>query len=102
MITFEIDGETRVGNDISEKWIAERFRVANDSSRLPCVLARIDTSECKMALSTPACSGRGGAGRPPRGCEVQVLQLWEQAHLNQNKYTAGNVISFLHRLKQVA
>ena len=102
MVTFEIAGDSRTGNDISESWIAERFRVAKDRNRQPCVVAHIDTSDCKIRLATPNCNSGGGGGRLPNCHEAPILRLWDQAGLNRSDFAIGSVISFWKKLRQAA
>lgn len=101
MVTFQINGQQRTGNDITEQWINDQFRSAHPNGQPPCVRVTVQTADCNANLTTPPCGGGGGGGRAPNAQETQLFKLWEQAHLNDGRYSAGNVISFLKRLKDV-
>lgn len=98
MVIFQINGEQRSGDDITEQWIIEQFNAATQNGGLPCFRATVQISDCDAILATAACGG-GGGGRILTDRESQLVTLWQRAHLNDASYSAGNVISFLKRLK---
>jgi hypothetical protein len=54
-----------------------------------------------MGLASAVCTGNGGGGKPPNKLEELIFNLWDHYGLNSKKFTGGNLIAFLQRLKKL-
>lgn len=100
MVIFEIDGERRVDNDITEPWITQQYRNARESGHFPCVKVQIDTADCKLNFATASCGPRGGGGRELTKEEQRMVLIWEQSGLTEAEFPPGHIVSFLKRIQQ--
>jgi len=87
--------------DVSESWIYQQVESRRKDSHPVCVIVTLNNGSINVLLSTPHCSKRHGACRRPNEKEAEIIRLWESEHLNDPKWTAGNLINFVkkaHRL----
>ena len=96
----------RIGNsekelsEASESWITHQVRERQHDGQPVFVQVILKTDDVDMVLSTPQCGGGGGGGRGPNRKESEIFELWNQRHLNQNDWAAGNLIAFLKQLRK--
>lgn len=73
MITVRIGGAERPLSEATESWVNEQVGRRRNDGVAVCVQIRIDVGTVTMVLSTPACAGTGGGGRPPNDTERRIL-----------------------------
>jgi hypothetical protein len=99
MLTVEIDGETRDISDVSEDWIAGRFR-RHEGSAVSCVVIRIQTTGVDLRLASASCSGGVSGTRQPNPREQEIIELWRERNLGASTFAPGNLIAFLKQLRK--
>ena len=98
MIRVRIGDAERELSSVSESWVNQQINRRKADGQSVCVRVIILQDQLKMTLSTPGCP-KGSGGRPPNRYEEQVFDLWERRGLNEEQFTAGNLIAFLKQLK---
>jgi hypothetical protein len=102
MATITINGLQRSLSDATPQWIHDQIDPRGRDGVAVCIQVKIDTSEIRIALSTPTCQQSGsGGGRSPNRQEAQVLRIWEDEKLHTNQFSVGNVIAFVKRVTQL-
>jgi hypothetical protein len=87
-------------NNISESWINQQINRRRADGQNVCVRVIIHHDKLNMVLSTPSCRSES-AGRPPNNHEQELFDCWEQCGLNKERFTGGNLIAFLKKLKSL-
>lgn len=101
MVTLKIASELReirTAREIEESWISRQINGRRADSVKVCVQVTVQESNLDLVLSTPGCTGALGGGRSPNSYEREVFDLWAKLGLNDENFTAGNLIAFLHQL----
>ncbi|HXI73202.1 MAG TPA: hypothetical protein VNN22_22925 [Verrucomicrobiae bacterium] len=88
-------------DEASESWIVNQVNGRAHDGQAVCVQIVLKDDGVDMILSTPQCGGGGGGGRPPNHKELEILELWNHRHLNQQKWEVGNLIAFLKQLRRL-
>ena len=100
MSTISIGQSQRNLEDASESWIASQVNGRKHDGQAVCVQIQLKTAGLDMMLSTPQCGG-GGGGRPPNPKELEIFELWNSRHMNQQNWEVGNLIAFLKQLNRL-
>lgn len=100
MIRVRIGQEERELDSAGENWINQQIARRKSEGEEVCVRVIIKKGNLDLQLATPTCGG-GGGGRPPRPEEREILNLWNESHLDESDFAAGNVVAFLKRLKNL-
>jgi len=98
VITVRIGGAERPLSEAIESWVTEQVGRRRNDGVADCVQVRIEMGSVNMVLSTPACAGTGGGGRPPNDTERRIFDLWTGMHLNEPRFASSNVVAFLKQL----
>jgi hypothetical protein len=101
MSKIRIGTNERALGDATESWINQQINQRRDDGHTVCVQVFLDEGGVNLVLSTPTCTSSGGGGRPPTAHEREIFDLWSRHHLDQNRFTGGNVIAFLKQLPNV-
>jgi hypothetical protein len=87
--------------DASDGWIAQQVNRRRADGGDPCVQVSITEDGIQLLLSTPQCGKMTGSGRQANAAERRIFDLWRERGLNQEDFTGGNVIAFLHQLRRL-
>src|SRR5438477_4955478 len=102
MITLQIgDGPVMKQGDVTEGWINQQIRRRREDGQSVCVKVTISNSTVDMLLATPGCTNIGRSRQIPTPEEKLILELWTACGLNQESFTAGNLLAFLSQLEQL-
>lgn len=105
MITVKIGPDERKWesfDSIDEGWIAQQITRLQRAGEAVCVRVGVEFPNINVGLVAGQCSSGQGGGRRPNSDESRVIELWNH-HVKQNGHLSpGNIIAFLHRLRQVA
>lgn len=102
MYKIQIGSNEKQLNEASESWINHQVQERRQSGQPVCARITLKNDCVDMILSTPQCGGAGGGGgRQPRCKESEIFALWNDRHLNQNDWAAGNLIAFLKQLRRL-
>jgi len=97
MIMVKI-GEEERRFDGKPQWVREQLEGRRKEYGKVCVQVRINCVHLNIFLSTPGCAQGPGGYRPPNPGESEILDMWNQLHLNTTNFAAGNLIAFLQRI----
>lgn len=101
MVKIQIGSEERDLASADELWINQQINRRRADRHAICVRVTIQEGEFDMILSTPACAASRSRRRPPRTCEQEVFDLWEQRGLNDADFSGGNLVAFLRQLRHL-
>ncbi len=102
MVKIKIGEYERVLEEADEQWINQQINQRRSAGENVCVIVTIQETNLNLMLSTPTCGGHGfGAGRPLNSQESRILDLWKDRRMNQQDFTGGNLIAFLHQLRRL-
>jgi len=99
MLSLTVNGSQVSPGD--EGAIAQQVNRRRDDGVPVCVQVRIEEGDLNMTLSTPECTGGGGAGRAPNPREKRVFDLWEKLGLSSQSFAGGQVVAFLKQLRKL-
>ena len=88
-------------SQIDERWVNQQINGRKGECVPVCVRLRIESKNCKAALSTRDCPSLTGGIRPPNSEERRIFELWEKHHLNDSDFCGGDLIAFLKQLAYV-
>lgn len=98
MIRVRIGESERNSSDADPNWVNQQINGLKRDGRPVCVRVTIKLDSVDMVLSTPDCGSGGGGGRPPNLKEKQIIDRWNQLHLNTHDFTGGNLVAFLKQI----
>ena len=103
MITITIESVTKHLDDaLSGGWLAQQIERRRAAGMPVCVKVHVQHHpDVDMVLATPGCPA-GGGGRPPRRAEKGIFDYWEKCGLDNARFTADQLISFLRSLRRLA
>src|SRR3954454_17286845 len=94
-VTVRIGQETRELDAASESWINDQLNRRRLDAQNVCVQVTVHAGAVDLVLATPGCGSGGGGGRQATSRESDILELWNRLHLNQTRFTSGNLVAFL-------
>jgi hypothetical protein len=97
VIIGDVESELKT---INESWINQQINRRKADAQSICVRVIIHQGNLNMTLTTPACA-LGQPGRTPNAHEADIFDLWERCGLNKQRFTGGNLISFLKKIKTI-
>lgn len=100
MVRVQIGFDEKLLNEIDESWIVHHINARKHDGVNITIKVFIESGDIYMTLSTPG-SSNGGGGRAPRPNEMQIFQLWDKHGLNNQNFSAGNLISFLKQIRSM-
>lgn len=98
MNNIKIGNEQRPLADADAQWITQQINGRRKDGLVVCVVVEITAGEIDVRFATPTCGGRGGGGRRLTTREQDVLDLWQQHHLNDEKFSPGDVVAFVRQV----
>lgn len=99
MITIKIGQEERHIDEAYPDWINRQITARRAAGENVCVRVKISDGEVDLLLSTPSCGAGAGGSREARPREREVLDLWRQRGLNDEKFTGDELVAFLRQMK---
>jgi hypothetical protein len=84
--------------DASESWIHQQVQERQKDGQPVCARVILKNHSVDLLLSTPQCSRGHGGGRKPNEREEEIFRFWENEHLNEPNWTAGNLFAFVRRV----
>lgn len=85
--------------DVEPGWVNEQIKRRKSDGLPVCVKIVINTCSANLVLSTADCPKNAVGGRSPNAFEKKLWDWWDQLHLNEDDFQAGNLIAFLQRLR---
>lgn len=101
MSTIKIGESEASFCDASEQWIQQHVGQRKDDGQNVCVIIQLNTGSINMTLATSGCGKSGGGGRRPNEKEAQIFALWNQLHLTDAHWTAGNLTAFVKQARRL-
>lgn len=100
MVRVQIGFDEKLLNEIDESWIVHHINARKHGGVNVIIKVFIESGDIYMTLSTPGCSNSGG--RAPKPKEMEIFQLWDKHGLNNQNFSAGNLISFLKQIRSMS
>jgi hypothetical protein len=100
MSEISIGGDQRPLGDVDANWIIEQINGRRRMGEVVCVAVAIRTDGADIRLTTPACVTGQGGGRAPLPREREILDIWRELGLDENDFSAGNVVAFVKRVRK--
>lgn len=85
--------------NIESNWVNEQINRRKEEGAPICIRVLIEHGDINITLSTPDCPCGSGKPRRLTNSENEVLELWNSCHLNENRFSSGNLVSFLKQLR---
>lgn len=101
MVTVRIGEAQMTMYELDESWINQEIRRLNRIDNRVCVRVTIEEGNVGLTLSTPGCQQRGGGGRSLNDTEREIVDLWRKRHLDSFDINSGELIAFLHQLRNI-
>lgn len=98
--TITIGDETRSITENYEGWISEQLRNRRKAGESVRILIKIDGDLNLTFACEDNPSGGGGGTQNYSPSQQEIINLWLQHGLNKCPINAGEVISFLKRLRK--
>lgn len=101
MVTLSIGSVDVPLEQVSEGWINQQLGRRRADGSSVCVRVNVQTDDARLILTTPDCSSSIGGARRPNRLEERIFQLWKERGLNRSDFEGGQVVAFLHQLRQM-
>lgn len=101
MVKVQVGGFEKDWADVDQHWLCNQIHGRRDAGEPDCVRVRIQDGEVDLSLTTPGCPVGFGGSRPLRGREPEIVDLWRKLHLDQPRFSCGNVHAFLVQLRRL-
>lgn len=98
MNSIKIGNEQRPLAEVDAQWITQQINGRRKDGMVVCVVVEITAGDIDVRFATPTCGGRGGGSRHLTALEHQALDLWQQHHLNNEKFSPGDVVAFVRQV----
>lgn len=86
--------------DVEPSWINEQINRRRAAGETVCVQITIQKDSANIMLTTADCPhNRGGSKNSLSDHEKAILDLWMKLHLNESKFSGGNLLAFLNQIK---
>lgn len=87
--------------DVSESWIHHQVHERQKDGQPVCARVTLKSHSVDMLLSTPQCTRGHGVARKLHEKEEEILKIWENEHLNDIHWTAGNLFAFVKKTRHL-
>jgi hypothetical protein len=93
-VTVTFGAETRSNNAITAGWIHAAMEAQSRNGQPICGLVHVEGGGISVSMPVGSCPP-GAGGRPPNAAESEVLELFRRHHLNESKFSPGELESFV-------
>jgi len=100
MIRITIGNDDRDVRDVTFPWLRSAVEQLRQSGSPVCVKVSIAVGEIDMILATRDCPA-GEGGRPFRGDERKIFELWKARKLDTDQFTARDLEEFLTAIRKL-
>jgi len=100
MIRVTIGKEDRDVRDVTVSWLRSAIEQMRQSTSPVCIKVTIAVGAIDMILATPGCPA-GDGGRPFRGEETKIFELWKARKLDTDQFTTRDLEEFLTAIRKL-
>jgi len=88
-------------NEVNESWITHQVRQRREDGQSVCAQVFLQGDNVHLVLSTPQCANGSGGGRQANEREQELINKWNERHLNRHDWAVGNLIAFLKQARLI-
>lgn len=99
-IRVKIAGIEKDISEIDPSWVNQQINGRRAAGEVVCVQVTIQKDSVNLMLITADCPHSGGGSKNSwSDHEKEIFDLWVKLHLNEGKFSGGNLLAFLNQIK---